>query len=603
MSKVGIYMMDSEVFQSNDWCFCIYDLVRDEKIEIVNDRAKLINFYNETKNSIYCAFNSSYDMYIFKSILGGHRPVDMNNWIIVKGKSGYLFDKELSKFPMNFYDVYVQGAGSLKKQEGWMGHDITESKVDFMQTTPLTKEQWEETLRYCWYDVTEAIEVMCRRSNEFYAKWDLIKAFDLPVSAINRTKAQLGATILQAERKDHDDEWDLQFPDCRILSDELEEKVVGWFKDPSNHNDNSKLPITVAGCSGNIGFGGIHLCRDKYIGEGDFMEADVESLYPTIMIQHNLLSRNTKKPELFTDIYNTRLRLKHEGKKKEQQPYKIILNSNYGATNFEFSDLNDPRQAHSVCVTGQIAMLDLIEKIQDIVTLISANTDSIYIKLPEVENKEEIRDEFKRRVSEWEQRYRFKMEYANFDKIAQRDINFYCLREVSSKGKKIKGKGTYCKDLSSLDYNLAIINKSVLEYFMNGIPVEKTIQDCDNLIDFQNIVHLSSLYDDAWKNCKFAKQPVLNPKTNKTTSKTMWTGEGEKFEFMKTFRVFASKNENDGGIYKHKNGKNPEKFANTPEHCMVINTNIENVKCSDIKDFDKNWYIDLANKIIGDFYE
>ena len=79
--------------------------------------------------------------------------------------------------------------------------------------------------------------------------------------------------------------------------------------------------------------------------------------------------------------------------------------------------------------------------------------------------------------------------------------------------------------------------------------------------------------------------------------------DGEKFEFMKTFRVFASKNPNDGGIYKRKIGKNPEKFANTPEHCFVLNSNIVGKKCSEFPDLDKVWYINLANKIIGDFYK
>lgn len=597
-----IYVLDCEVFQSGDWCFCIKNCVTGENIEIVNDSEKLKDFYEKTKNFIYCAFNSSYDMYIFKAILGGYNPVDMNNHIIEKGLSGYTFDKDLIRFPMNFFDIYIQGGGSLKKLEGWLGHDITESTVDFKQKEPLTEAQWEETLRYCNYDVTEAIEVMCRRKNEFIAKWDLIKKFDLPTSAINRTKAQLGSTILDARKQDHNDEWDLQLPECRILSDKLQ-FVVDWFLDPKNHNENSKLPITVAGCSGNIGFGGIHLCRDKYVASGDFMEADVESLYPTIMINFNLLSRNTQKPELFKEIYETRLRLKHEGKKQEQQPYKIILNSNYGSTNFEFSDLYDPRQAHSVCVIGQIAMLDLIEKIEDIVMLISANTDSIYVKLPEVENKEEIREEFKRRVSEWEKRYGFKMEYAKFDKIAQRDVNFYCLRELGKKGPEIKGKGAYCKSLTALDWNLAVINKAVVSYFMEGIPVEKTIQDNDNLIDFQNIVHLSSLYNEAWKNCTFSKESYIKEDTGRKNTRTVWNKDGEKFEFMKTFRVFASKNTNDGGIYKRKIGKNPEKFANTPEHCFVLNSNIVGKKCSEFPDLDKVWYINLANKIIGDFYK
>lgn len=593
------YMMDSEVFQSGDWCFCIYNMITDEKIEIVNNPNKLREFYEQTKNGVYCAFNSNYDMYIFKAIIAGYNPVLMNNWIIEQGKSGYMFDKSLASYRMNFYDVYVQNGGSLKRQEGWLGHDITESKVDFMQKTPLTPKQWEETLRYCWYDVTEAIEVMCRRKNEFMAKWNLIKTFKLPLSAISRTKAQLGALILEAKKKEHNDGWDLQLPACRKLSPKLQ-YVVDWFLDPANHNDNAKLPLTVAGCSGNVGFGGLHLCRDKYVDEGDFMEADVESLYPTIMIQHNLLSRNCQKPEKFREIYDTRLRLKHEGKKVEQQPYKIVLNSNFGSSNFEFSELYDPRQARSICCTGQIALLDLIEKVEDIVTLISANTDSIYVKFPEIEAKEAIKQEFFKRVKEWEERYRFKMEYASFDKIAQRDINFYTLRE---KGNKIKGKGMYCQDLTPLNYNLAIINKAVRSYFMEGIPVEKTIQDSDELIDFQNIIHLSSLYNEAWKNCKFENVSTINPATGRKVRKTVFTGEGEKLEFMKTFRVFASNREEDGSIYKKKNGKNPEKFANTPDRCFIINTNIVDKKCSDFPYLDKKWYIDLANKVIKEFYE
>ena len=44
----------------------------------------------------------------------------------------------------------------------------------------------------------------------------------------------------------------------------------------------------------------------------------------------------------------------------------------------------------------------------------------------------------------------------------------------------------------------------------------------------------------------------------------------------KTFRVFASTDQSKGGLFKVSGkslgpGKNPEQFANTPEHCFVIN--------------------------------
>ena len=78
--------------------------------------------------------------------------------------------------------------------------------------------------------------------------------------------------------------------------------------------------------------------------------------------------------------------------------------------------------------------------------------------------------------------------------------------------------------------------------------------------------------------------------------------------YNKTYRLFASKNLQDSSLYKCKHeigetitddkGKsrkyNPEKFADTPEHCFIVNENIIGKKCSEYSNFDKQWYIDLA---------
>ena len=67
----------------------------------------------------------------------------------------------------------------------------------------------------------------------------------------------------------------------------------------------------------------------------------------------------------------------------------------------------------------------------------------------------------------------------------------------------------------------------------------------------------------------------------------------------KVYRVFASKDESDGILYKCKLDKNPEKFASCPDHCKIVNTNIQDMKVPSW--LDRQWYIDEAWKRINSF--
>lgn len=55
--------------------------------------------------------------------------------------------------------------------------------------------------------------------------------------------------------------------------------------------------------------------------------------------------------------------LEKAGKKKEQAPYKIILNSTYGIFKDKYSSAYDPKRANEVCVNGQLLLIDLIDKL------------------------------------------------------------------------------------------------------------------------------------------------------------------------------------------------------------------------------------------------
>ena len=77
-------------------------------------------------------------------------------------------------------------------------------------------------------------------------------------------------------------------------------------------------------------------------------------------------------------------------------------------------------------------------------------------------------------------------------------------------------------------------------------------------------------------------------------------GHNGKKENDKTFRVFASKDQNDSYLGKQKTaGATIEKFGNTPDHCFIWNDSVNGVKVPDY--LDKEYYIGLAKQRLEDF--
>lgn len=288
------------------------------------------------------------------------------------------------------------------------------------------------------------------------------------------------------------------------------------------------------------------------------------------MIEYDFLSRNVRRPEKFKEIYDVRVGLKRAGKKSEQAPYKIVLNSTYGASKDKYNNLFDPLQANNVCINGQLLLLDLIEHVTDAIPgamLIQSNTDGVMFKLPSLD----LVDTYKEICKEWSNRTKMNLEHDLINKVVQKDVNNYII--VMDNG-KIKSKGAYVKSLNLLDNDLPIVNKALMEYFINGVSVEDTINYCDELIEFQKVVKVSGKYNYALHGDKILSEKVL--------------------------RVFASKSRRDPGVFKlHKKKDNPDKIGGTPERCFIENRDINGVKVT--RRLDKQWYINTAKKRIKDF--
>lgn len=535
------------------------------KYYVSEDGPVLFNeFYETHKSDIWVGYNSrSYDQYILKSILLGIDPYDVSYKLIGLQKSPWEISKEFNKIQLYNFDIMTDITKGLKQLEGFMGNNIKETSVPFNIDRPLTNEEITETIKYCKSDVENTMEVFMKRIEEFNSQMALIKAFNLNIKYISMTKPQLSAIILGARRKKHSDEFDITIPDNLKIS--KYSYVIDWYRDWSNRDYKEYLETEISEVPHVFAWGGLHGAREKYYGEGIYLNCDVASLYPSLMIEYGYQSRNINDPNKYREIRDTRLKLK-KAKNPMQLPYKIVLNSTYGAMKDKYNNLYDPLMANNVCVAGQLFLLDLIEKIEDYCQLIQSNTDGLFLK---VQSEKDI-DKIKSIAAEWEQRTRLQLEWDTFKKIYQKDVNNYIV--IHDDG-SYKSKGAYVKKLDKLDYDLPIINTALREYFIKGISVEETINNCKELKEFQKIVKVSSKY----KSAAYGNE-ILNEKT---------------------LRVFASKSISDKGIYKINFKDKREKIANTPERCFIENGDILGKRIS--RKLDKQWYIDVAKKRLEDF--
>ena len=558
---------------------------------IINDEEQMRDFYEQHKNDIWVGFNSRhYDVYILKSILLGLSPKQCNDWIIVKGRDGWQFSSAFNKIPLNNYDVMQGIDRGLKVFEGFMGNDIRESSVPFDIDRPLTDEELEETIRYCRHDVEQTVEVFMQRKSDFEAQMQLLKMFNLPLSYISKTKVGLSAAILEAKKRTYYDEFEISFPNTLRLS--KYKKVLDWYKDKSNRNYDKSLRIDVAGVPHDFAWGGVHGAKEKYYGEGLYLMMDVASLYPSLMLLYNLISRSCN-PEKFKYIVETRLKYKAE-KNPMQAPLKIVINGTYGAMKDKNNPLYDPLMANNVCVYGQLLLLDLIEHLEPYCELIQSNTDGILIKMPPGYDEDEWYELIDDVAYEWEQRTGLKLEFDEFRRVFQKDVNNYVI--VDAEG-KMKSKGAYVKKLSTLDYDLAIVNRAMVDFMLHGKSVRQTIMECDNLKDFQMVKKISGKYKCILHGVTY--EPVRSARTGKLTKQTRMDLSSAIELNEKTIRVFASKNPEGGLVKLHAKTGKYAKIENTPENCFIFNGDVNGYPVPSM--LDRQWYIDLTYKRLKDF--
>lgn len=598
IDKSKIHGYDFEVYSKINW-FCVTFINyedRNKEVVIVNDRSKLIEFYNAHKDDIFISYNGrQYDTGIFKGILDGMNVGYVNDKLIKEGKKPFQVVKNAKKYPLNDYDTILKDK-SLKQLEAFMGDDIRETEVDFNIDRPLTEEEIKQTLYYNHHDVIEVLRVLDYCWDDFEGQLDIIELYGLDMSYFTKTKVQLAVSpkILNAvDQHTLDDEFDIRLPETIQLSDKYK-FIPEWYMNPKNwrykehlrsedDQHNNQLCCTVAGIPHVFAWGGCHGADDKEaVFEGIILHADVASMYPTTDIEYGLLSRKFKNPDDFKQMRDFRLKLKSE-KNPKNKALKPMINGVYGAGKDRNNPSYDPLMANLTCIFGQMFILDLIDKLEPYCRLLQTNTDGIFVLCENEEMKNKV-IEITNQVGE---RLKMEFEIDEYTKLIQKDVNNYI---AVKKNGELECKGAMVKFNKPIDNDLPILNDAVRNYLAYDIPVEQTINECEEYIKFQKVIKLSAKYKEIWYG------NGVSGKDNKITSIN-----GELLKG-KVHRVFASKRQSDGSIYKlkiEKGIKSYEQFANTPTHLFIDN---EDVHDKSIPEYlDKEYYINEAKKRIDMF--
>ena len=548
---------------------------------------EIASFYMENKdNAIWIGHNNKfYDNLILQAIVKGKNQKyikELNDKIVVNGEKKYL------NIPLIYYDLISNHFAGLKTIECVVGKNISETEVDFNLDRKLTEEEKLSTEKYNRDDLDQTYDDFKLLYDEFQLRLDIISEFNLEMSALNATEAQIAAMVLGAKRIpgiENQKVPPIFYENLKIKNQD----VLNYYFNETFKTD-EKLQFELCGVTHQMGNGGLHGAKNNcWCDEALYL--DVSGYYNLIMILFNLFSRTIPKEgiEKYTHMYYEQLELKKLGLKQKRQAYKVILLAVWGAMKNQYTDFYDIEKGSLITITGQLFLIDLLEKMEGKIDLIQSNTDGIMVKPINGHTKEEILDI----VKEWCDRTGFVIEPKTIYNIIQRDVNNYLYlddkKKIHTKGEALKH---YAGDKSPFDTNSyqskepLIIAKGIVDYLVYDIAPEETVEKYKNNLRLFQYICKKNSFDWLEYELKSNNEIISTTKLQNVN------------------RVFASNSKDTiGQVYKRKVEGKKDKYQNLPDNVFVYNDEIlsENSIIELSKKIDYNYYVQRICERILEF--
>lgn len=309
-----------------------------------------------------------------------------------------------------------------------------------------------------------------------------------------------------------------------------------------------------------MGIGGLHSCeQSQHIVASDgtmIVDMDVVSYYPSIILQLGLAPPSLGPAFLSTykSIVDRRIAAKKKGDKVTADTLKICVNGSFGKLGSRYSFLYAPSLLLQVTLTGQLLLLMLIERMEKAgIKVVSANTDGIVMHC-----STSCQKTMREVAWDWQLDTGMELEETEYLSISSRDVNNYLA--VKTNG-KTKGKGIFAETSLAKNPDGQIVYEAVAQWIAKRTPIEKTIQDCDDITKFCTV--------------------------RRVEGGAMWNGH----YLGKAIRFYASSSTLMGDPIRYK--KNGNKVPNSDGTMPLMD-----IRNADLADVDRQNYIMKARELL-----
>lgn len=239
-----------------------------------------------------------------------------------------------------------------------------------------------------------------------------------------------------------------------------------------------------------MGSGGLHSTESKiaHVADDEWMisDHDVASYYPSLILRTGIepMQLGGQFQAIYRGWYETRLHAKRAGKKKRANSLKTLLNGTFGKLASMWSVFYAPAEMTQVTLTGQLALLMLIEMFEmSGIQVLQANTDGIVVRVRRRDVW--VRDQVLRW---WETATGMETEETQYRLIASRDVNSYVAIKPDG---EVKTKGAYAPPEPGAsgwpNPTGQVSVDAAVAYLRDGTPVRETVRGCADIRQFVHV--------------------------------------------------------------------------------------------------------------------
>lgn len=271
-------------------------------------------------------------------------------------------------------------------------------------------------------------------------------------------------------------------------------------------------PVTIGRTTYTMGIGGLHSTEANRVVRADhaaaLLSVDVASYYPAIILSLGLFPAAVGPDflKVYDGIRQDRLAAKRRKDKAADKSLKIALNGCFGSLGSPYSFVYAPHLLLAVTLTGQLALLMLIERAeQQGATVVSANTDGVEMLVPREQYAGITGDRpnpspWADLIEGWERDTQFDLEAVEYRALCNQSVNSYFAIKTNG-GHKRKGpvSNPWSTDPSDADPRAALMKNpqtticsdAALARIKDGTPVAETIRGCRDVRQFVSLIKVT----------------------------------------------------------------------------------------------------------------